>query len=120
MEESKKCLKCGQVLPLTEFYKKARSKDGHQSICKKCARVQSKKYYAAKQSAGTPPPYTPTSTKKYLPSDRPKDPMMAVNPEFNGKKPNELIAAARNIIAELRARGYGYEGRLTYLKEIEL
>lgn len=32
----KMCKKCGEVLPLDEFYKHKNSSDGHLSYCKKC------------------------------------------------------------------------------------
>lgn len=35
MEQEKKCSRCGRILPLSEFYKKTRAKDGHQTYCKK-------------------------------------------------------------------------------------
>lgn len=34
--EMKKCRKCGRVLPIDEFNKHCRTKDGHFNICKKC------------------------------------------------------------------------------------
>lgn len=34
--KTKKCLKCGRELPVTEFYKKSKAPDGLQAWCKKC------------------------------------------------------------------------------------
>lgn len=34
--QTKTCTKCGRELPISEFYAKARSKDGLQTICKDC------------------------------------------------------------------------------------
>lgn len=34
--ETKKCTFCGEVKPVTEFYKKSKSKDGYQTYCKAC------------------------------------------------------------------------------------
>lgn len=36
--KTKKCLKCGRELPVTEFYKKSNAPDGLQTWCKKCQR----------------------------------------------------------------------------------
>jgi len=38
MEESKRCTKCGEVKPLTEFSRNKNTKDGLHSACKKCER----------------------------------------------------------------------------------
>ena len=35
-EKTKVCRKCGRELPLSEFPKNRRSKDGHHNICKTC------------------------------------------------------------------------------------
>jgi len=34
--KTKKCARCGQELPVTEFYKKSNASDGLQAWCKKC------------------------------------------------------------------------------------
>lgn len=34
--KTKKCIKCGLELPLSEFVKSAKTKDGYQHVCKKC------------------------------------------------------------------------------------
>lgn len=47
MEKTKKCIKCGEELPISAFGKHTKTKDGLQSWCKKCIRVYAK---AAKQS----------------------------------------------------------------------
>lgn len=40
----KECKKCGQIKPLEEFHKKARSKDGRQSLCKVCFNAYRREY----------------------------------------------------------------------------
>lgn len=34
--KTKKCTKCGLELPLSEFVRSAKTKDGYQHVCKKC------------------------------------------------------------------------------------
>lgn len=34
--KTQKCIKCGLELPLSEFIKSAKTKDGYQHVCKKC------------------------------------------------------------------------------------
>lgn len=41
----KKCTKCGEIKPLTEFYKRKGAKDGHQYACKVCHLKNSKELY---------------------------------------------------------------------------
>lgn len=38
-EETKKCNRCGELLPLTSFNKCKSSKDGYYSICKSCRKI---------------------------------------------------------------------------------
>lgn len=45
--KTKKCSGCGLELPLTEFNKKRRSKDGLQEKCRKCFSEYNKKRYAS-------------------------------------------------------------------------
>lgn len=42
--QMKKCNKCGEVKPLTEFYKSKVNKDGLSGSCKKCCCINSKKW----------------------------------------------------------------------------
>ena len=44
--ESKTCIKCGEVKPLSEFYKDKGKKDGHYGACKKCVLQLRKEYYS--------------------------------------------------------------------------
>lgn len=46
MEDTKICSKCGRELPLSEFSKHKRSKDGLQPYCKECKKECNKQYYA--------------------------------------------------------------------------
>ena len=43
----KRCTKCEQTKPLSEFRKNKNSPDGHQYYCKSCASIQTKTNYVA-------------------------------------------------------------------------
>jgi len=43
MIDEKQCTQCKQTLPLTEFYKDKRTRDGHYSECKACTKARRKK-----------------------------------------------------------------------------
>jgi len=43
--ETKKCPRCGEIKPLSSFNKNKARKDGRQSICRICQRLQNKQYY---------------------------------------------------------------------------
>lgn len=38
-EPAKVCSKCGEVKPITDFYKDKKASDGHQSWCKRCVSI---------------------------------------------------------------------------------
>ena len=65
--ETKKCSKCGRVLPISEFNKSRRHKDGLQYYCRECQRERNMEA---------------TSLKKKLLSDNP----------LSGYTPRELLA----------------------------
>ena len=46
----KKCPMCCDWLPLEEFHKSKRSKDGHAAYCKECHSFRCQKYYQEKNS----------------------------------------------------------------------
>ena len=43
---TKKCRRCGEVKPLSEYNKDKKNKDGHESKCKKCKLEYMKEYHA--------------------------------------------------------------------------
>lgn len=43
--ETKKCPCCGEILPVSEFYKDKFRPDGFSVYCKKCKKKRSRKYY---------------------------------------------------------------------------
>lgn len=44
-EPTKKCVKCGEVKPLSEFCKRSDAKDGHRNDCKICSRLTIREHY---------------------------------------------------------------------------
>ena len=86
MEEikTKVCNKCGRELPIDTFNKKASSKDGLQGYCRDCQNsYMSERYKSEKKNK-----------QKMLP--------VFTNPELAKFQPRELLA-------ELKARGYEWE-----------
>ena len=60
----KRCSRCHQVKPLTEFYRHKNTYDGHTSECKVCNLARTKKYQATEQGK--------TAIKAYNQSERGK------------------------------------------------
>ena len=49
--KTKRCSKCGRILPLSEFYKDKRANDGLRSACKACSRAKVAQYYQSNKDA---------------------------------------------------------------------
>ena len=49
--EDKRCFKCGQVKPLSEFYVHAKMRDGHLNKCKECQRQNVQENYSLHKDA---------------------------------------------------------------------
>ena len=43
--ETKRCTKCGEVKPVSEFHKKKRARDGRQARCKACVKAYAAEWY---------------------------------------------------------------------------
>ena len=95
---TKKCPKCGRVLPVENFSKSKNSRDGLQCYCKECKAEYNKKYWTPKGSI---------SVKNATPSASSGTPIP--NPKLAEFHPRELIE-------ELRARNY--KGKLYITREI--
>lgn len=50
---TKTCTKCGELLPISHFYKHPETKDGHQSNCKKCIKSSSQGWTLNNRFAAT-------------------------------------------------------------------
>lgn len=105
-DTTKVCTRCGQKLPITEFYRNPKMPDGYYNQCKKCRlavqRERRNREKAAKSQVFTPPTG------------------ISLNPEFSDKTPRELQNEFRKIANELRARGFNCVVKLTYLQEIPI
>jgi len=103
MEEiikTKKCRKCGRELPVSEFNKSVRENDGLQYYCRECQSEMVRVSYQKRQ------------LKKQLEKQSANDKVLHKvysNPDLASFQPRELIA-------ELRARGYS--GELSYTQKI--
>ena len=90
--QTKVCKACGRELPVSQFGKHARTKDGYQPICKECKSEKAKKSRWKMEEAA--------SGKRQAPKSGLED----------------VDTAA--ILAELRRRGYN--GTLTYTQTVEI
>lgn len=97
--KSKKCTKCGKVLPLSEFNKNKRTSDGYQCQCRECVAKYNKSYYEKKHGI----------TIKPQPAANASHSVPTLNPKLADFHPRELIE-------ELRARNY--KGKLYITREI--
>ena len=89
--ETKKCSCCGQVLPIENFYKNNRSKDGYAYTCKECSNKRNKVWreYQKVQIKQQQADYT------------------ALKFDVKTAKENALAAATpRDLMKELYRRGY--------------
>lgn len=97
----KQCPGCNRELPLDAFNKDGARKDGLSTYCKACQAAKNRKWrrnlIATAQGTAITPPSPP-----------------------DGKQPREIIAEIRERINTLRALGYSFEGKLTYLQTIKL
>ncbi len=89
--EEKKCKKCGEVLPLSEFPTNKNSNDGHSHLCKRCLTENKRKPYIDK-------------LKHSCVSTDPNRPLAKYTP--------------RQLMEELKLRGY--DGEITYVQKIRL
>jgi hypothetical protein len=101
MEEirTKVCRKCGQELPISEFSRKATSKDGLQCYCKKCNSKATSEYARKRRERKK------LQAKENERIEFEKKYKIYTNRELAKFTPRELML-------ELKARGY--EGELLY------
>lgn len=103
--QTKKCCKCGRELPLSEFSKNNSRKDGYDYYCRSCKSIISKesrertKSNKIKESGIYPANFFDRNT-------------------VGGGNPQLANFSARELMEELRARGY--RGQLEYTSKINL
>lgn len=108
---TKKCYKCGQMLPLSCFGKKTASLDGHQDMCRECHKVYMRDYYYSKKQ------------EKETSSDKVETQKVVVE-----SKEHSLVKVysdaelakftPRQLMAELKARGYRWDYMLEPQRKI--
>jgi hypothetical protein len=97
--ETKICKKCGQELPLENFSKNAKMKDGLQNHCRACASEYSRQIWKRKKA----------QKKENERIEFEKKYKVYTNRDLAKFTPRELML-------ELKARGY--EGELLYIERI--
>ena len=88
---TKKCKTCGRVLPVSEFAKHWKSKDGYRNVCKNCDGANEKRMECS--ATGT-----------------------VVRRSIEGGILALKGINAKDLIEELRYRGY--KGKLVYTREV--
>lgn len=96
------CKSCNEAKPLSDFQISKHFKSGHATICKACHGKRIAAAHIARKTQCTPPHE------------------ICGNPKFADQSPRQLIASLRELIAELKSRGYSYKGELTYIQTIKI
>ena len=110
MEEitRKVCSHCKKEYPVTMFHKSSTSKDGYQSMCKLCsnesARLSAAKKKKAREEANFKAQLDPTNDRIIL-----KDGTVLKKKEDESVNITLADFSARQLLAELKARGYVWE-----------
>ena len=99
--QKKKCFKCGRVLPLDEFYKHPRMKDGHLNKCKECTKIDVKRDYDRKST-------DEEWVEKERERGREKYHRLGYGNKFS--KTSMLCPITKTISSKLRRRGYNTKG----------
>lgn len=100
--ETKICVCCGKVLPIENFGRNRQSSDGRMVTCKECTNKRYRENYRKRKSIVTPSVSSSTAATKPKLDD-------------NGRNPDLSKFHARELIAELKARGY--KGEIFYVQK---
>lgn len=111
----KKCSKCGRELPESCFHKYTASSDGLQSYCSDCSNEYHRQLYAQRKAAdavrtGVSVGDSITPVSDSISTSTVKAAASSLRKVYNS--PELAKFAPRELIAELRARGYRGELRI--------
>lgn len=111
----KKCSKCGRELPESCFHKCTASSDGLQSYCSDCTNKYHQQLYAKRKAAdavrtGVPVDGYITPVSDSISASTVKATASSLHKVYNS--PELAKFTPRELIAELRARGYRGELRI--------
>lgn len=103
---TKRCPRCGEVKPLSEFYKSAMRKDGHTAYCRVCQRAINAEYSTKKKPKITPPQSVTAEP----------------HPIFSKMQPREIQSEIRERVNYLRSTGWECEVKFRYtqVKEVTI
>ncbi len=90
----KKCGKCKKTKPLSSFFKKSNSVDGHQGYCKQCSREYRCKHYEEQ------PEYYKNYAKNWRRKNKDRDNFLRRKRRRLGKERQKNLAVTRSQQAE--------------------
>jgi len=98
--DTKKCFKCGEVKPLSEFYKHSQMKDGHLNKCKECAkrdvfedRIKNPEKLKERDRKRNALPHRIEKRKKYAQSPHGKEICNKAKKKWTKKNPLKRLAS---------------------------